>query len=266
MLILLAHSAIHASETDSVPFRKTVKLISERAISDDIYQFQMDGYAFRVPVRHLATILENSEAAPDELQSGFSFIGLWPGLTAKTRDNTRQFSERPSTSNLIRVFVNRNCTSVTVKPVRPQKCMPPDRMHSLYSHFGRISHRDFISASANDQRQGPISNIPGMTYEGFSLLTKSSFRPTEVYYLVYRGYDSGGGMEFATCTPQIKPYVHVCVMRIAWKDRFHLNIHIRGGLLPEWPAIRGAILAKLDSFVIGNDTPPPAGLVIEYFP
>lgn len=265
MLILLAPSAIHASETDSVPFRKTVKLISERAISDDIYQFQMDGYAFLVPVRHLATILENSEAAPDELQSGFSFIGLWPGLTAKTRDNAPQFLELPSTSNLIRVFVNRNCTSVTVKPVRPNKCLASGTLERLYKGYGLDAGIGFISASVNDARQGAVADIPGMTYEGFPVLQKST-RPTEVYHLVYRGQNDLGQIEFATCSPQIKPYVHRCVMRIAWKDRFYLNIHIRGGLLPEWPAIRGAVLAKLDGFVIGKDTPPPVGLAIKYFP
>ncbi len=266
LLILLTPTAFHAAEAESAPFKKTVKLISERAISDDVYQFQMDGYVFRVPVRHLATILENSEAAPDELQSGFSFIALWPGLTAKTRDNRRQFLELPSTSNLIRVAVNRNCTAVTVRPARPEKCLAKGTMDRLYKGYGLDAGIGFIPASASDARQGFIADIPGMTYEGFSFLKKSSFLPTEVYRLVYRGQNDLGQTEFATCSPQIKPYVHRCVMRIAWKDRFYLNIHLRGGLLPEWLAIRAAVLGKLESFVIDEGTPPPGGVAIRYFP
>jgi hypothetical protein len=41
---------------------------------------------------------------------------------------------------------------------------------------------------------------------------------------------------------------------------------MRGALISEWPAIRTAVLSKLESFVIDQEAPAPNRATIKYFP
>lgn len=241
-------SEIFQSPVDPIKSTSSKLVVAFSDSSDRPVNFKLGGQSFSIPRSQLHSSFEPNPSKRDETWGEFGMVGLGTSFDKKTPANLQKFSAIPSESDVVHVSVALYCPSPPA-PSSADLCSSPGGMEQQYSIHAlrKPLFGSFIAAGTGAQRPDHIPTIPGLVYQGYTVIPadKGQSEPkTLVYSTPNRTTTSG----FGVCTRRENQRGYQCTLWQPWRGNSYLRYRFREELLSGWPTIQATVRERIKSY------------------